>query len=148
MQRRSNAMGRINFSRVVLGGVLAGIIINVSEYMLHDVVLKAQYEDAMKSLGKPLPAGGGVMAAWIVWCFAAGIASVWLYAAIRPRYKAGPATAARAGVAVWFFTWLLSTVAAHNMGILPIALPALAWTLAECVVASVAGAWLYLEREV
>ena len=62
-----------------------------------------------------------------------------------PRYGAGAGTAARAGVAVWFFTWLLSMVAMQNMGVFPIAPVPFVWTLVECIVATVAGAWLYKE---
>jgi hypothetical protein len=140
-------MGKVNFSRVILGGVLAGIVVNLSEFVLNEIVLKAQNEKAMQALGKPMPAGGAVMTTWIVWGFAAGIAAVWLYAAIRPRYGAGPGTAVRAGVAVWFFTWVLSMVAMQNMGVFPIAPFALVWTLVESVVAALAGAWLYREGE-
>ena len=39
-----------------------------------------------------------------------GIASVWLYAAIRPRYGAGAGTAIMAGVAVWVMAHLWSGV--------------------------------------
>ena len=99
----------------------------------------------MKAIGRPFPAGGSTTAIWTLWGFAAGIAAVWLYAAIRPRYGAGAGTAARAGVAVWFFTWLLSMVAMQNMGVFPIAPVPLVWTLVECIVATAAGAWLYKE---
>jgi hypothetical protein len=130
---------------VILGGILAGIVINFSEYLMHDVVLKPQFEEGMKAIGKPFPTGGSVIVTWTLWGFATGIAAVWLYAAIRPRYGAGAATAARAGVAVWFFTWLLSMVAMQNMGVFPIAPVPFVWTLLECIVATVAGAWLYKE---
>ena len=138
-------MSRVNLSRVLLGGVLAGILINVSEFLLHNVVLKAQFEEGMKALGRPFPEGSSVITIWILWGFAAGIAAVWVYAAIRPRYGAGAGTAARAGIAVWFLTWVLSTVALQNMGVFPIAALPLVWTLVECVLATVAGAWLYRE---
>jgi hypothetical protein len=140
-------MGRINLLRVVIGGALAGILVNVSEFLLHDVVFKAKFEEGMKELGRPFPSGGAVMTTWILWGFAVGIAAVWLYAAIRPRYGQGAGTAARAGVAVWFFTWLLSMVALQNMGVFPIMIVAFFWTLVECIVATVAGAWLYREGE-
>ena len=138
-------MSRVNLSRVLLGGVLAGILINVSEFLLHNVVLKAQFEEGMKALGRPFPEGSSVITIWILWGFAAGIAAVWVYAAIRPRYGAGAGTAARAGIAVWFLTWVLSTVALQNMGVFPIAPLPLVWTLVECVLATLAGAWLYRE---
>jgi hypothetical protein len=42
----------------------------------------------------------------------AGIWAVWLYAAIRPRYGAGPKTAAIAG----FSWWLIATIATWQWG--------------------------------
>jgi hypothetical protein len=140
-------MRKVNLSRVILGGLLAGIIINLSEFLLNEKVMRAQNEEAMKALGKTMPEGSAVMTTWIIWGFVAGIAAVWLYAAIRPRYGAGPATAIRAGIAVWVFGWLLSMIAMENLGVFPISALALVWTLVECIVATVAGAWLYRESE-
>ena len=45
-------MGKINLSRVILGGIVAGIVVNISEFLLHDVVMKTQHEEMMKALGK------------------------------------------------------------------------------------------------
>ncbi len=140
-------MGRLNVTRVVLGGILAGILINVSEYLRYDVVMRGEFEAGMRALGKGLPQGGIVTTVWTLWGFALGIAAVWLYAAIRPRYGAGAGTAVRAGVAVWFFTSLLAIIAMRAMGLFAISPLALAWTLAECVAATLAGAWLYRETE-
>jgi len=140
-------MRKVNLSRVILGGLLAGIIINLSEFLLNEKVMRAQNEEAMKALGKTMPEGSAVMTTWIIWGFVAGIAAVWLYAAIRPRYGAGPGTAVRAGIAVWVFGWLLSMIAMENLGLFPISALALVWTLVECIVATVAGAWLYKESE-
>src|SRR5262249_46950132 len=113
-------MGKINLSRVILGGILAGIVVNVSEFLLHDVVLKAEEMETLKALGKTMPQGGSVVFVWLLWGFAWGIGAVWLYAGIRPRYGAGPGTAVRAGLAAWFFSALLMTVAMTNMGLLPL----------------------------
>ena len=140
-------MRKVNLSRVILGGLLAGIIINLSEFLLNEKVMRAQNEEALKALGKTMPEGSAVMTTWIIWGFVAGIAAVWLYAAIRPRYGAGPATAVRAGIAFWIIGWLLSMIAMENLGIFPISALALVWTLVECIVATVAGAWLYKESE-
>lgn len=138
-------MGRINFTRVILGGLLAGILINISEYLRYDVILRGEFESGMRALGKGLPEGGAVTAIWTLWGFSLGIAAVWLYAAIRPRYGAGAGTAVRAGIAVWFFTSLLAIIAMRAMGLFRISVVALVWTLLECIVATVAGAWLYRE---
>jgi hypothetical protein len=140
-------MSRVNFSRVILGGILAGVLINISEYLRYDVVMRGEFEAGLRGLGKGLPQGGVVTAVWTLWGFALGIAAVWLYAAIRPRYGAGAATAVRAGIAVWFFTSLLAIIALRAMGLFGISFVALGWTLVECVAATVAGAWLYRETE-
>ena len=101
-------MGRVNLTRVILGGIVAGIVINVSEFLLNGVVMKAQIEQMMRSLGKSTPMGGSAMAVWVLWGFAAGIVAVWLYAAIRTRYGPGPGTAFRAALATWFLGWFLA----------------------------------------
>jgi hypothetical protein len=138
-------MGKINLSRVILGGILAGVIVNISEFLLHNVVLREEHEEALKALGKTMPVGGSATTIWILWGFAWGIAAVWLYAAIRPRFGAGAGTAARAGVAAWFFNCLLPAVAMMNMGLLAFGTLEVVWNLVQAIVATVAGAWLYKE---
>ena len=55
--------------------------------------------------------------ACLAFAFLCGIAAVWLYAAIRPRFGAGLKTALIAGIAVWFFYRFLGAVAEMNMGL-------------------------------
>jgi hypothetical protein len=73
-----------------------------------------------------------------------GIWAMWLYAAIVPRYGAGPKTAAIAGVAWWTIKTLQSAKWA-GLGLLPrgAALIPLATTLVAVLAASVLGAWLF-----
>ena len=127
-------MGRINWTRVILGGLVAGVIINISEYVLNGVVLAKDMEAAISALGRQM--GGGALAMFIAWGFLVGIFAVWLYAAIRPRYGAGPKTAACAGAAVWGLGYLLASVT-------PLALhlfPGLAVGLVEVIAGTLAGA--------
>ena len=142
-------MGRINWGRVFLGGLVAGIVINIGESLFHAVVFKTQVEEAMRALGKDPAATntGSAMAIWILMGFLTGIAAVWLYAAIRPRYGPGPKTAAIAGVGAWFLAVFLSSLAMMNLGIFPrnMLMTGLIWGLVEYIVATVVGAWLYKE---
>jgi hypothetical protein len=80
-------------------------------------------------------------------CFLLGIAIVWTYAAVRPRFGPGPRTAVIVGVLAWFMTLVWSGGAQVAMGIMPLHLTllGLAWGLGELVVASLAGAKLYRE---
>jgi len=141
-------MGKINVGRWVLGGIVAGILINVSETLLNVVFLKGQWESAMKALGKPAAESSGAMVVWMIYGLAFGLAAVWVYAAIRPRFGPGAGTAARAGLAVWFLACLLPNVALGNMQLLPgnLLLISTIWSLVETVVATVLGAWLYSEQ--
>ncbi len=88
-------MGKINWARVLLGGLLAGLIINIFEYVTNGVVLAAAWDAAMKALGRHLSMSA--IAVFIVGGFIGGIAAIWLYAAARPRFGAGPKTAALTG---------------------------------------------------
>ena len=141
-------MRTINWGRVILGGLVAGVIINISEGLLNTKVLKDDWAAAMKTMGRTMEEGGFTLAVWLILGFVMGIAGVWLYAAIRPRFGAGAGTAVRAGVAFWFFVNLLSVVAQANMGLFAskILVTVAVWTLVQNVVAIVVGAWLYKEE--
>jgi hypothetical protein len=80
--------------------------------------------------------------------FVLGILAVWTYAAIRPRFGAGPKTAFIAGLAVWAMSYLYAGVYAYaGIVILPMKLtwcPVL-WSLIEVPVATMVGGWLYKE---
>src|SRR5258708_29430308 len=47
------AMGKINWGRVVLGGLLAGVVLNVFDYVVYGVVLRPDFAATMQALGKP-----------------------------------------------------------------------------------------------
>jgi len=138
-------MKGINFGRVILGGLVAGVLINVSEFVLNTIVLKADMEAGMKALGKSVPMDGKTIAVWVILGFVMGIVSVWLYAAIRPRYGAGAGTAARAGVAIWFLSSLVCSIVIVNSGLLPFSALGVVWELVQAILATIVGAWLYKE---
>jgi len=121
-------------------------VINVSEFILNMVVLGADMTTAMTRLNLP-PVGGQAIAVFVVLGFALGIATTWLYAAIRPRYGPGPKTALCAGAAVWFFAYFYSSVGMMVIGVFPGRMMAVGmiWGLGEVLLASVAGASLYRE---
>jgi hypothetical protein len=139
-------VGRINIGRVVLGGLLAGVVINLGETVLNLVVVAQEMEESLRARNLP-PVGGGAIAGFVILAFLLGIATVWLYAAIRPRFGAGVGTAACAGALVWFFAYLYGGVALALMGLYSAKLVTITtlWGLAEIILASIAGAWLYHE---
>src|SRR5438045_9701825 len=111
-------MGKINLQKVVFGGLIAGVVLNVIDFVVFNMILKNQMTAMMAALGKSPPAGGQI--AWfVILDFVVGIFLVWLYAAVRPRMGAGPATAAKAGVAAWFLGNAIATAVMWPKGLMP-----------------------------
>ena len=142
-------MAHTNRGRVLLGGLLAGVVINIFEFVTNGVVLKADWGQVMQALGKPAVPSGSAIAIYNVWGFLVGIAAVWIYAAIRPRYGAGAGTAVRAGIATWGVAVLLANLANYPSGLFPTRLLVITAVVAffEMIIATVAGAWLYREED-
>ena len=142
-------MGRINWTRVVLGGLLAGLVMNASEAALHGGALGADAATLFKSYGISDSPDPVYLVSLILMTFVLGIAAVWLYAAIRPRFGPGPRTAICAGLAVWVFAHVWSGVYL-GCGFTGLITPKLAWLpvawgLVEAPLGTLAGAWLYKE---
>ena len=139
-------MSTINTGRVILGGLLAGLVINLSETVLNLFVAAQAMDESLKARNLE-PLGGGPIAGFVIFSFLLGIVTVWLYAAIRPRFGPGVKTAAITGLVVWFLAYLKSSVANALMGFFPAKLVTLGtiWGIPEIILASIAGAWLYTE---
>ncbi len=140
-------MGKINKGRVLLGGLLAGLVINIIEWVVHGAILGEQWSEVLASLNLQWPAGGEIVVG-VVKFFLIGIFIVWLYAAIRPRYGAGPKTAVLAGLAVWFIAWLLAWGGSvYTMFPCGLVGTTVGIGLAQTVLAALAGGWVYKEEE-
>jgi hypothetical protein len=139
-------MGKINMGRVILGGLLAGLIINIGESVLNGMLLAKDLEAVMTDLHKP-PITGSAIAVFVVLGFVLGIIIVWIYAAIRPRFGPGPKTAVCAGLTAWALAYLYAAVGQAPIGLFPtrVLVIGTVWGLVELAIAAVAGAWLYKE---
>lgn len=138
-------MGKINWGRVILGGLLAGVVINIFEFVTNGVVLARDWDAALRDLGRPM--APSAIPAFIVWGFLVGIAAISLYAIARPRFGPGPRTAAVSGLTYGIIGYVLPNLGSAPLGLFP---PRLMTTtsivgLVEIVIASVVGAWLYKE---
>lgn len=144
-------MGKIAWGRVLLGGVVAGIVFNVFEFVLHGVILGRAWESAMMALGKTKEqmeaAQASSMTLLVLWAFLATFFGTWLYAAIRPRYGAGPKTGFAAGLWTWFALSFLSGLVSIAFSLYPTSLmfTAMAGELVGLVACVLIGAWLYKE---
>ena len=140
-------MTKINFNRVLLGGLLAGAVLNIGDFLLNEPVLGEQWKSALEVYGMESP-GSSAIAWFVIMDFIIGAALVWLYAAIRPRFGAGVMTAVVSGLIVWFFAWLWNNGGLMAMGTFPTKLLMIAtiWGFFQLPIAAIAGAWLYKEE--
>jgi hypothetical protein len=140
----------MNESRVLVGGLIAGGVLLAGTLGLGRII--ASYI-VMANFAYVSP--GNVPVSRLVWFvaghFVIGLGLVWLYAAMRPRFGAGPMTAVRAGVAAWL---IAIAVPAWFQLLLGTARPAIAggtmlsMTVVSGVLftfATLAGAWAYRE---
>ena len=140
-------MGKINWGRVIVGGLLAGVVLNAFDYVYYGIVMKSDMAAAMQALGKQ-PQAIDALVPWFIFLdFIYGIGLLWVYAAIRPRFGAGPRTGVIAGVAVWFFIILLHNLGEGPMGLYPQRMYVIGTIVAlvQYAVAGPIGAYLYTE---
>jgi apolipoprotein N-acyltransferase len=139
-------MAGIRWGRVLAGGLVAGLIINIGESILNVPLAGEELAQALEARNLP-PVGGGAIAYFIGMCFLLGILMVWIYAAVRPRLGPGPKTAVIVALLTWFMTLVWSGGAQVAMGIMPLRLTifGLGWGLVEFIIASLVGAKLYRE---
>ncbi len=139
-------MEKINIKMVLLGGLLAGLVINIGEFILNEPILGDAWMAWTKSMNLP-EMNENVIIFYVVWSFLVGIAIVWLYAAIRPRFGAGVRTAVMAGLFMWVTMWALGFGSMVIQGIFPtdLIVTSVIWGLFEVPLAAVAGAYLYKE---
>ena len=134
-------METINWRRVVLGGMLAGVVLIVLA-TASTALFAGQQElrTAVEGSAAPL--------FFILTFLFLGILMTWWYAAIRPRFGSGPKTAAIAGLAVWLIAvgQMLKSVAMYEPRLNRPSGPMLPILYLVMIVAStVVGAWVYQE---
>ncbi len=141
-------MKKINLGRVLLGGLLAGVVLNVGEFLLNGVVLANDMKADMERFNLSEP-GPTFFVNAIVATFVVGIVIVYVYAAIRTQFGAGVKTAIYAGLMAWFFAYVYPGVIYGSMGLFgaKLLLIGVVWGLVEYAIGAVAGAWLYKEAE-
>jgi hypothetical protein len=139
-------MNTINFGRVVLGGLLAGLVLNIGEFLLNDFVLGSQMKAFMVTHNFAEP-GVNFMILAVGLTFVIGIVVVLGYACIRPRLGPGVKTAIIAGLFAWFGVYFYCGIINGVLFGIPMGTicMVLVWGLVQYVLAAVAGAWLYKE---
>jgi len=130
-----------NIKSLILGGVVAGLLINAVEYLIHGVLLNPQWIAAFAALGKT-PTG---WTTFIPSNFLVGIIGIWVYTKFRPNYGPGPKTALRAALSIWIVFWVIPMMALQPMDLFPnmLVFTTIIVGLLDSIPAILLGAWIY-----
>lgn len=140
-------MSKINMGRVVLGGIVAGIVADLLDYPVDNLWLGQRWTQGMSLLGHN-SFSPNMWIGFDVLGIVSGIVAIWIYAAIRPRLGPGLKTAIYAGVVTWILGSLVPNASfMYVAGLFSkhLTLYTTLGALVEVVVGTIVGAWLYKE---
>lgn len=138
-------MGKINIGRVVLGGIVAGVVMDLLGYLVDGLLLGQKWSDDMIVLGRS-EFSSTQLIEFNLLGIVTGLVAIWIYAGIRPRFGAGVKTAIYAGIAVWIVGVLLPNASfMYVAGLFSrhLTLYTTLGGLVEVVVGTIAGMVLY-----
>ena len=111
-------MGNINVARWIVGGIVAGIVMNVFDMATYGYFLSADMKTWAEGLhlDPAMMESSSSMVTFIVSDLLLGLALIWIYVTMRPRFGPGPKTAVIAAL-TFFVTIELATYGMTAMGI-------------------------------
>jgi len=140
----------INTKKVLVGGLVAGVIINIIDFVANTFILGARMKaesDAFKPGMSDAMMAGNAVISYVIMDLVLGFALIWTYAAFRPRFGAGARTATYVAVLFWLLA-MIFTAGYRQMGIMS---SGLWWSFAfiglvNFLIAAWAGAAVYSEE--
>jgi hypothetical protein len=139
---------KINWVRVIVGGLVAAVICFFSDGLLHEKVLGTDWKAVYDNLSAAQPEPHNLSLAYFaIFELGRGLLSMFLYAMMRPYCGPGPKTAAYAGVVAWLAFSITGPAQFIPLGFFSNALwvKAGAFQLITSIIAAIAGAALYKE---
>lgn len=140
-------MAGINWKRLILGGLVAGIIVNISGIALGHYVLGREYiHRFFDKLGQQPT--GWTMVGHLTVRMGFGFAAVFLCMAMRPRFGAGVRNSLIAAGMVFATCYVLLTKALHDFDVLVgwRLWVSLAWGAVEIACASCVAGTIYRDK--
>ena len=142
-------MAGINSGKIVTAGLLAGLVLNIGDFVINGVLMAGEFQAGMERLGLD-PAAmetGAVAVSWITVDFLLGLLIVWTYAAMRPRFGPGPKTALLAAFPLFTaVTLVLFGFTMMGFFTTSVFVKSTIFSAVNVAIGAVAGAWLYKEN--
>jgi hypothetical protein len=143
-------MPKINWGRLIAGGLVAAIIAFVTDGFLHESLLSGDWKAVYDNLGaSPGEEHGIHMVYFAIFELGRGLVSLFVYVMMRSHFGPGPKTAVLAGVVAWIAFSLTGPAQFIPLGFFSNALwlKVGAFQLVTSIVAALAGAALYRDAK-
>ena len=139
----------INTGKVIAGGLAAGVVMNVFDFVTNTYIMAERFKTEMDALNPalmPKMMETSTTITFVALDFLYGVLLVLTYAAVRPRFGAGAGTAIKTALLVWAIagtTWYFTTA----MGMVSMGAFAMmsVISLVTFLAAAYVGAMLYKE---
>jgi hypothetical protein len=138
----------MNYARILLGGIVAGILAFFGDGAVHGLLLRDRWTQILSGFGRNSKEALESPAYFFPYDVIKGMAVVWLYAVIRPYFGPGP----KAAIISAIFVWLLC-IPVPLFGLLPMKFFGsdfvVLWAIYgffPILIGALVGCWLYRER--
>ena len=139
-------MSGINLARVLIGGIVAGVVANAGDYLIQRVILVEDGTQLVQRLNLNPVQVEASATTWIVMNFLYGILLVFAYAAMRPRFGPGPRTAVISALTLYLaITVVLLGFMSMGMFVQDAFMRSAGLQLVVTLAASLSGAAIYKE---
>jgi hypothetical protein len=140
-------MSRINTARLLVGGLVAGVLANALDFVVNGFVMADEMTEMVQRLNLKADVVEHSMWTWIGFDFLYGFLVVFTYVAMRPRFGPGPKTALIAGLCYWLaFGAMAAGFTAMGMFTHRAFMLSLVSSLASTLIPALAGGALYKEE--
>lgn len=143
-------MARINWGRLIAGGVVAAIIMFFTDGFIHERLVRTDWHAVYAGLNAAEPeAHAGGMVYFAMYELGRGLISMLFYATMRTHFGPGPKTAIIAAIAGWIAFSLAGPAQFIPLGFFSTALwlKVGALHLVTSVLATITGAAMYKDAE-
>jgi hypothetical protein len=140
---------KINAGKVLAGGVLAGVLMNGIDYVSNNFIMAKDWQNVaqMRNIDPTVMAGTPALVTALAVDFVFGFLIVLTYAAVRPRFGPGPATAAISSFLLFLASALVMATLAGAFFSWDVYIRWAALFLVSTLVGGLSGAWVYSEGD-
>jgi hypothetical protein len=143
-------MTQINLTRLFIGGIVATVILFLTDGVLHEHLVHNDWEAVYASLGahEATTSHGVAIMYFLVFEIGRGFLSMFIYVLMRPFHGAGPKTAVFAAIVTWLAFSVMGPAQFIPLGLYSTTLWAKVggFQLVTSILATLAAAALYKDK--